>query len=106
MVMLMFVVSWRIGHLLGILVFVMVRVGVMPANIKFNTVRTPDLIMMQHRIATRCILNAKTDECKTRLVRLVERSVQEDMKRIQNPRLDPSYKEPTFKEMFSFLFKS
>jgi len=48
----------------------------------FKDLSSIDLLLLPHKVKTRCILKAKTDEAKRRLVLLVILAVTEDVKRI------------------------
>lgn len=72
---------------------------------KFNHIDGKGMLLIPFHISKRCIVNAKTDECKARLVKAAELSAVEYMKRMHVKGYDPFYQEPTFRDAFKFLFK-
>lgn len=72
---------------------------------KFNHINGSKMYLIPFHISKRCIVNAKTDECKARLVKAAELSAVEYMKRLHVKGYDPFYEPPTFRDALRVLFK-
>ena len=60
-----------------------------------------EIVLVLHRIKTRCIKHAKTDMAKTRLVNLAEQVVYEKMKR----NFVPHYHYPNYDKKHNYEYK-
>lgn len=58
-------------------------------KLHFDKISGIDLIILQNKIANRCIKNAKTDQAKEILVRVMQYLTIEEMKRLHMPGYGP-----------------